>query len=93
MKALKNLLTGKKINQKVSLDDKTIFYLFKKVIKDEFGNIGSDKFLPDYFSNKTIFVRSDSAAWKAELWLQRGKIIKKINAELGYNALEEIKFK
>lgn len=75
------------------LDDQTVFYVFRKVIKEEFGNVGIEKLIPDYYNNKTIFVKSDSSAWKAEIWLQRDRIVRKMNAELGEGSIERIKVK
>lgn len=96
MKSLKQLLTKKhpagKI-KKASLDKETLFFIFKKIIKEDFGQIGADKFTPDYFSRKTLFIKSASSAWSSELWLNRKRIMRKINAELGENAVEEIKIK
>lgn len=93
MKTFKNLLSEKRNQKKTVLDDKTVFYIFKKIIQAEFGNIGSHKFIPDYFSNKILFIKSESSAWKAELWLNRNKIIRKINQEIGQEEIKEIKIK
>ena len=93
MKALKSLLNRKKIAFPIALDDKTIFYVFQKVIREDFGNIGSSKFTPDYFSRKVLFVKSNSSAWGSELWMNRKKIIDRINKEIGENILDEIKLK
>ena len=93
MKALKNLLIEKGKKQKTALDVKTVFHVFKKIIQEEFGNVGSHKFLPDYFSNKTLFIKSESSAWKSELWMNRNKIIRKINDTLGEAGVKEIKIK
>lgn len=97
MKSLKNLLTkkfpGKGKIKKAALDDQTVFYVFKKVIQSEFGNLGMENFQPNYFSGKTIFIRCQSSAWASELWLNKSKIIRLINKELGENSIEEIKTK
>lgn len=75
------------------LDNETIFFIFKKIIREEFGSVGVGKFTPDYFNRKTLFVKSGSSVWSSELWLNRAKIIKKINQEIGRDILEEIKLK
>lgn len=97
MESLKKLLS-RKVPQKNNypkavLDDKTVFFLFKKAIQEEFGNIGMEKFFPDYFSNQTIFIRSTSSTWSAELLLNKGKILRKINREVGSSVIKEIKIK
>ncbi len=97
MKSLRSLLTYKSperlARKKLVLDDKTVFYVFNKVIAEEFGLIGKQKFTPDYFSGKTLFVKAENSAWSAELWTNRGKIIAKINQEIGEEAVERIKMK
>lgn len=93
MQILKNYLVKKNIFQPKILDDQTVFYVFRKVIKDEFGNVGIEKLIPDYYNNKTIFIKSDSSAWASEMWLQKDRIVRKMNAELGEGSIEKIKVK
>jgi len=96
MKSLKNLLTkkfpGKKLKRS-DLDDKTVFFVFKKVVQEEFGNLGIENFQAVYFSGKTIFIKCQSSNWASELWLNKKLIIRKINKELGENIIEDIKTK
>lgn len=97
MKSLKNLLSKKlperMANKKAVLDDKTVFFVFKKVIQEEFGNLGIESFQADYFSGKTIFIKCKSSNWASELWLNKNKIIRKINKELGESIITDIKSK
>jgi predicted nucleic acid-binding Zn ribbon protein len=94
MKSLGLLLQKKDILQKKTvLDEKTAFYVFREVVKEEFGNQGAVKLIPDYFSQKTIFVKFTSSAWASELRLTRKEIIKKVNERLGGKLIDEIKFK
>lgn len=78
---------------RMNLNDKDIFYVFQKVIKEEYGNVGSEKFKADFFKNKTLFIKSDSSAWASELWMSKDKIIRKMKEELGEGAVERIKVK
>jgi len=75
------------------LDDKTVFYVFKKVIQEDFGKLGIESFVPDYFTGKTIFIRCKNSAWASELWLNKNRIIRKINEELGEKVITDIKSK
>ena len=93
MKLLKNYLNKKNLFQARALDEQTIFFVFKKVIKEEFGNVGIEKLIPDYYNNKTIFVKSDSSAWASEMWLNKDLIVRKMNAQLGEGSIEKIKIK
>lgn len=93
MKSLKSLLEKRKKEAGAILDEKDIFYIFHKVIKEEYGNIGSGKFETAFFKNKTLFIKSESSAWASELWMNKEKIIEKIKEELGEGAVEKIKVK
>ena len=93
MKALGDLLGKKNFHKVQALDDKTVFFVFRKVIRAQFGNIGAEKFVPDYFAGKTLFVKSESSVWKTELWTNRGKITALINKEIGEEVVERIRMK
>ena len=93
MKTLKSLLNKRENLKKISLTDKDIFYIFQKVIKEEFGNYGSEKLKADFFKNKTIFVKCESSNFASELFLNRQKIIRKMNEELGEGVVEGIRTK
>lgn len=92
MKALRDLLVKKKTTA-TTLSDKDIFYVFKRVIKEEYGNVGAEKIQADFYKNGTIFARSKSSIWSAEVFSNRSFIIRKINDELGERVVREIKFK
>ncbi|MFA5961398.1 MAG: DciA family protein [Parcubacteria group bacterium] len=81
------------MQKKLVLDDKTVFFVFKKIIEVEFGQLGKQKFTPDYFAKRILFVKAQNSAWSAELWTNKARIIKKINEELGEEAVENIKMK
>ena len=97
MKSLKNLLNKKFSPAKKiapgKLDEKTVFFVFQKIIKEEFGNVGAANFQPDYFDGQKIFLKCQSSNWASELWLNRQKIIRGINKELGEEMISEIKIK
>jgi predicted nucleic acid-binding Zn ribbon protein len=93
MKALGDILSQRGMQKKQLLDDKTVFFVFKKVIEAEFGQIGKQKFTPDYFAKGVLFVKAQNSAWSAELWTNKARIIKKINDELGEDGVGNIKMK
>jgi hypothetical protein len=97
MKSLKNLLTKKFPDRKkitpAVLDDKTVFYVFKKIIREEFGNIGVAKLKPDYFGKNILCVKSENSVWASELWLNKNLILRKLKKKLGGDAVKEIKLK
>ena len=93
MKSLSNLLSKRKQKIKTALNDKDVFYIFGKVIREEFGNLGAGNLRADFFKNRTIFVKSSSSVWAGELWNNRSRIVRKINAELGEGEIAGIKIK
>ncbi len=92
MRALKEIL-DKKSFKKTIIDSEAIFFVFKKIIRTEFGNLGVEKFNPDYFANKTLFIKTESAVWASELWSNQGKIMELINKEIGDEVVKKIKLK
>jgi predicted nucleic acid-binding Zn ribbon protein len=92
MKLLGSLL-NKRQTKKTSLTDKDVYYIFRKIIQEEFGAVGIEKLVPDYFDGKTIFVKSESSAWLSELWTNKGRIMRKINEEIGEEIVKNIKTK
>lgn len=97
MKSIKTLLdkkiSGAKAPRQAALNDKDIFYVFKKVIQEEFGNIGAANLKPDYFGKNILHIKSESSAWASELWLNKNLILRKLKKKLGEGAVKEIKLK
>lgn len=96
MKSIGKLLNKNFLEQKkhsTIVDDKAIFFVFKKIVKQEFGNFGVENFVPDYFSGKTVFIKCKSPAWASELFLHKNKLVRMMNAELGEDLMEDIKSK
>lgn len=98
MESLASLLKVKGVvssegQNNAKVDDKTIFFVFYKIIQEEFGRLGRDNFEADYFGNKKIFIKSKSSAWASHLWLEKERIARKINEELGGEFVLELKMK
>lgn len=103
MKDLKSLLNKRKDisarggsafgGKKIIFDTKDVFYVFTRIIKKEFGQIGAEKFQPDYFGKKVLVIKCASPTWASELWLNKGKIIRLMNEELGEGTVIRIRTK
>lgn len=91
MEKIGQIISKKPPRRKTVLDGKTVFYIFSKVIQEEFGKRGAANLQPDFYKNGKIFVKTKSSNWANELWLNRGKIIREINKELGLEEVKEIK--
>lgn len=93
MKSLQSLLLKRKTAGKKNFSDKDVFYVFNRVIQEEFGNTGAEKFRADFWKNGLIFVRSESSVWANELWTNKSKIVRKMNEKLGEGVVKGIKTK
>jgi hypothetical protein len=91
MKSLNQLIFNKKKADKMVWDNKSIFFAFQRVIKEEYGNSGIKNLIPNYYKNKKLFVNTLSSVWASELMLNRTELITKINQELGQEEIVEIK--
>jgi hypothetical protein len=91
MKELGQLLKKRKGFVQATWDDKSIFYAFVRVIKEEYGNQGVKNLVPVYLKNKKLFVKSESSNWKNELWASKNVIVEKMNEELNSEQILDIK--
>lgn len=97
MKSIKSLLSkkisGAEAPRQATFTEKDIFYVFKKVVQEEFGNIGAANLKPNYFGKNILHIKSESSAWASELWLNKNLILRKLKKKLGEGAVKEIKLK
>jgi len=91
MKKIGYFLQKKELVKKAPLDDKSVFYIFDKIIKEEYGNRGIENVKASYFKEKKLFIKAENSNWANEVWLNRQNLIEKINKELGSEEIEEIK--
>lgn len=75
------------------MDDKTVFYVFGKIIKNEYGKKGEENLKPDFFKNGKLFIKTNNSSWANELWINREEIKEKLNSELKADDVKEIKIK
>lgn len=90
MKKIGQYLKNKNLTKQAVLDEKTVFYIFKKIIQSEYGNKGVEKVKPDFYKNGKLFISSDSSSWANEMWLGREEIKNKINQELKTKEIKEV---
>lgn len=75
----------------IVVDDQSVFYVFKKIISQEYGARGEQNIEARYYKDKKLFVASKSSLWMSELQLNRKHFTDKMNEELGIEAILEIK--
>ncbi|HPX94086.1 MAG TPA: DciA family protein [Candidatus Moranbacteria bacterium] len=90
MKNIGTLLNKKKLARPTSVDPETIFYIFRQVIKEEYGKQGSKNIQPVFFRDRKIFVKATGSTWESEISLQRKNIIKKLNVEIGSEEITDL---
>ena len=90
MKKISHLLNQKRSAGTALIDDKSIFFLFKKIVREEYGAKGGQSFIPQLFKNKKLFLKAKSSNWANEIWVNRQEIVKKINSEIGKDELQDI---
>ncbi len=95
IKSFKSLIGDEKkyLTKKITPEKETVFYVFKEIVRENFGKIGSEKLISDYFSKGTLFVRAQNSTWSSELWINRKGILRQLNKKLGGDFVKEIKMK
>ena len=84
MKTLGSFLTNKKIESRRSvIDQQSVFYVFQLIIKEEYGRQGGENIMPVFFKDKKIFIKTNGSTWASEIWLNRSRIVKRVNEQLG----------
>lgn len=97
MRTLKDFLQKNKKNPhfiskvELQLDEKTVFFVAKKVLVTEYGVRGGENIIPTLYKDKKLYLSSQSSLWGNEVWLERENLKEKINSLLGMEAIVEIK--
>ena len=90
MKKISQFLKRKDFKKTV-LDEKTVFYIFNKIVKKEYGEKGSEKIKPKLYKNGKIFVKAANSNWANEIWMNKEELIKKLSKELETKDIRDIK--
>lgn len=73
------------------LDDKTVLFLFRKIIREEYGNRGVNELSPVTFSDGVLSIKASNPLYSNELWMRRDVLIDRMNRELGEVGVTEVK--
>lgn len=90
MKAIGKFLKYKKIKKRKDIDNESIFYVFKNIIKIKYGEIGALNVKPSYYKDGIIFLKTNNSNWANEIWLNKKMLIDEINKKIGENEIKEI---
>lgn len=77
--------------KRTKLSEKDIFYIFERIVKQEYGNQGKKNLKPNFFKNGKIFIKSSSSIFANEVLLNKNEIINKLNQEIGSEEIIDIK--
>jgi hypothetical protein len=92
MRNIRDLLPKRQSSKApVLLDEKTIFYIAKKVLVEEYGIRGGENIIPSLYQDKKLFLSSRSSLWGNEVWLEKERLRDKMNTWLGTEGILEIK--
>lgn len=75
----------------VVADEKTVFFLAEKAIRELYGVRGSENVSPRLFRSGKLFLSCRNPLWANELWMSRETLRDRINHELGYEGIREVK--
>ncbi|PIR02817.1 MAG: hypothetical protein COT61_04360 [Candidatus Portnoybacteria bacterium CG09_land_8_20_14_0_10_44_13] len=91
---LKNIipLVTSRLNLEKQSEEQRIYLLWSSTISRAYGAEYRDRFKPTNFRNKTLFVTCPNSVWVNELQMKSGELAGKINQEIGFSAVERIKF-
>lgn len=94
MQALKELLPARNLGICTkTIDDKTIFYVCKKVLVEEYGVRGGENIIPTNYQEKEkkLLLSPKSSLWASEAHMRRFHLVKRINELIGSPVLAEVK--
>jgi predicted nucleic acid-binding Zn ribbon protein len=92
MKKIGHFINFQKRNTaKKAIDEKTIFFLFNKVVGEMYGKKGSENLRPERYSKAVLFFSSKQPLWAADVLVNQKELLDKINQQIGSIELKEIK--
>lgn len=92
MRNLKDILSEKKAQKSTgAADEKTIFFIFKKVAVELYGTRGLESIIPVFYKEKKLYIQPRSSLWANEVLLEKKKLIQKMNELLEGEVITDIR--
>lgn len=97
MRVLKDLLSQPTTQPKVptlpkgEVDEKTIFFLFNRIIEEQYGKRGRSIIHPSRYQERVLTLRVMSPLWANELVLQETVLRKRLNKALDEEIVQMIR--
>lgn len=73
------------------LDEKTVLYITRKVIEEEYGKKGAENVVPKRYKDKTLFINALQSVWANEIVLEKERLCVLLNKKLGKGGIQEIR--
>lgn len=73
------------------LDEKTVFFLFNRVVEEQYGKRGRSIIHPSRYIEQILTVRVASPLWANELVIERARICRALNEALGGEVIRDIR--
>ncbi len=73
------------------LDDKTVFFIFRKLIREEYGSRGAAELEPVAFVDGVLSIKANNPLYSSELWVRRETMREKMNTALEQDVVCELR--
>lgn len=73
------------------LDAKTIFFLFSRIVREFYGKCGGGVIHPAQYEKGVLSIKVASPLWANELLIQEKELCRRINQEVGSDAVLELR--
>ncbi|MEF3692283.1 MAG: hypothetical protein V3574_04495 [Candidatus Moraniibacteriota bacterium] len=93
MRSIRGFLKNRNIVAKNELDQESVFYIFKGLIRIKFGEVGVLNVIPDFYKKGVIFLKIANSNWANEIWLNKQMLIDEMNLKIGNKDIVDIKVK
>lgn len=76
--------------KRVAIDEKSLFFIFQSVVRQEYGRQGDEQVRPHFLKDKKLYIKTGNSNWANEIWLNREYLVGKLNQEIGWKEVNEI---
>lgn len=90
MKDFRKLLEKKTLTKATGLDERSLFFIFERIIKEEYGKQGMLNIKPQYYRENKIYIKTNNENWANELSLGKSNLINRTNQEIGSGEIKDI---
>lgn len=78
-------------SQVTPVDDKTVFFLFRKIVREEYGLRGGLELEPVEFREGVLSVKANNPLYASELWMRKEALLSHMNQSLEQEVVKELR--